>query len=1133
MPEGTREDRSEATEAAVRPATASVSRAAKLVAPRDPTGTLDRPELETRLAAGTARRLTVIVAGAGFGKSSLASRIARTRGAAWYTVDGADRQVGSFAAGVVAAVRRRVPMLPEDLATPIATAVDPRDEAEANQRGQSAATLVADALQVASEDELLLVLDDCHEIDGAAGSWRFVEALVRFAPDNLHLVLVSRNDLPFGVERLRAQGEVSDIGGGALAFTVHEIETLVTALLPADAVPREATGDAAARIFSATNGWPAAVRLTIEALRSAPDGGREAVLDRLQRPEGPLFAYLAEEVVAAASPGVRATLARAVEFERFSGPLLEAAGVADATRELDGLARRGLFLQPLPGDPGWYALHGLIREYARSRLPVAADERRSLQLRAAAWLEDQARLDDALSQLTAAGSQPELAGFLDRHAPTLVLAGSTRAVTEAAATLPDDLRSARVEQACGEAYMVRGDWRNATRAFTRAAGDGDHLDPMTAWRLGLVHGLRGAYDEALAIYARAERSGEDPAEEALLYAWIASAHYHRGDVAESGDAAATALELAQLAGDPRALSAAHTAMGMSAELAHDFTRAALAFERALAFAEQAGDALQEVRIRNARGALEVDRGDVVAAFTTLDQAVRLAEAVGFASFHGRALVNRGRAHQGLGRFEEALADFSAAREIYDRVGSPSVAYPLVREGNLHLLRGDPLLARFAFEAAMRSARGAGDAESLAPALVGLAQCLVLDEPERARELAAEAVVVGRDVAPLTVLLGAARVHVSLGEREQARRLAREATNVAAARQDQPGYAAGLEIQAQTTDSLAEAELLCERAAAVWTDSSIPYGYARNRLILASIVEGDRARAAAADAASTFRSIGARGPASEATELLEHLDRASRPALEIGALGRFRVARDGEPVAATAWQSKKARDLLKILVARRGRPATRETLFELLWPDEDPAPLANRLSVALATVRSVLDPAKRFPADWFIGGDKQAVWLELGHVELDLEAFLGAAAEGLRLARNGDRAGAMAALEAAESRYGGEFLEEDPYEDWAVGVREEAQAAYISVTRLLAADAAATGDADGATRCYLRILERDGYDEAAHLGLVGALLAAGRHGEARRRYGIYSDRMDEMGVEAAPFPPAPGRGRGGVTATASR
>jgi ATP/maltotriose-dependent transcriptional regulator MalT/DNA-binding SARP family transcriptional activator len=1108
-----------------------VGRAAKLVPPRDPNGTLDRPALEAALREGAERRLTVIVAGAGFGKSTLAARTARSRASAWYTVDAADVDLGSFAAGVVAALHRQLPALPEDLATPIASAVDPRDEIEAQHRGQAAATLVADALQDVLEDDLLLVLDDCHEIDGATGSWRFVEALVRFAPPGLHVLLVSRNDPPFGVERLRAQGEVSDLGGASLAFTVPEIETLVTTLLPADAVPRAATSIAAERIFTATDGWPAAVRLTIEALRAAPAGGREAVLERLQRPEGPLFAYLAEEVVAQASEPIRHALARAVHFERFSGPLLEAVGIDDATQVLDGLARRGLFLQPLPGDPGWYVLHGLIREYARSRLTLSPEETGDLHLRAAAWLEAHERYDGALAQLALAGSPEALSTFLDRHGPMLVLAGSTRTVTDSAETLPDSLRTARLERACGEAYMVRGDWRAATAAFTRSAGEAERLDPASAWRLGLVHGLRGAYDEALAIYARAELTGEDPAEESLLYAWIASAHYHRGDVTESAEAAERSLELAMVAGDARALSAAHTAMGMGAELGHDFHGAAQAFDRALGFAEQAGDALQEVRIRNARGALEIDRGDVQAAFATLDHAVRLADTVGFASFHARALVNRGRAHQGLGRFEEALVDFTAAREIYDRVGSPSVAYPLVREGSLHLLRGDPLLARFAFETAIRAARGAADAEALAPALVGLAQTIVADDPERARKLAAESVELGRGVAPLTVLLGAARVHVTLGELEVARRLAREATNVAAARQDQPGYASGLEIQAQTTENLGEAELLCDRAAAVWTAASIPYGYARNRLILASILDGDRARAAAEDAAGVFRSLGARGPATEAADRLETLDRAGRPALEIAALGRFRVLRDGEPIPPTAWQSKKARDLLKILVARRGRPTTRETLFEVLWPDEDPEPLANRLSVALATMRAVLDPDKRFATDWFVGGDKQAVWLDLGHVDVDVEAFLTAASEGLRVQREGEEDAARRALEAAEGRYGGEFLEEDPYEDWAVGPREEAQAAYISVTRLLADSAAAAGDADGATRYFLRILERDAYDEAAHLGLVGALLAAGRHGEARRRYGIYADRMEEMGVEAAPFPTISARQRGRTPAPA--
>ena len=73
---------------------------------------------------------------------------------------------------------------------------------------------------------------------------------------------------------------------------------------------------------------------------------------------------------------------------------------------------------------------------------------------------------------------------------------------------------------------------------------------------------------------------------------------------------------------------------------------------------------------------------------------------------------------------------------------------------------------------------------------------------------------------------------------------------------------------------------------------------------------------------------------------------------------------------------------------------------------------------------------------------------------------------------------------------------------------------------MAAVAAETGDADLATRYYLRILERDPYDESAHLGLVDALRAAGRHGEARRRYGFYAAKMEEIAVEAAPYPSAP-------------
>jgi DNA-binding SARP family transcriptional activator len=77
--------------------------------------------------------------------------------------------------------------------------------------------------------------------------------------------------------------------------------------------------------------------------------------------------------------------------------------------------------------------------------------------------------------------------------------------------------------------------------------------------------------------------------------------------------------------------------------------------------------------------------------------------------------------------------------------------------------------------------------------------------------------------------------------------------------------------------------------------------------------------------------------------------------------------------------------------------------------------------------------------------------------------------------------------------------------------------YVRVARQLAADAHAVGDNDGAVRFLLRVLERDAYDEEAHLALVLALVDAGRHGEARRAFRVYRGRMDEVGVEPASFP----------------
>ena len=219
----------------------------------------------------------------------------------------------------------------------------------------------------------------------------------------------------------------------------------------------------------------------------------------------------------------------------------------------------------------------------------------------------------------------------------------------------------------------------------------------------------------------------------------------------------------------------------------------------------------------------------------------------------------------------------------------------------------------------------------------------------------------------------------------------------------------------------------------------------------------------------------------------------------------------------AWQSRKSRDLVKLLISRRGRPVPREQLAEALWPDDPVGAVGNRLSVAVSLLRQVMDPEKRFEPEHFVSTDKENVALNLETVAVDVEGFLAVAAGGLDLHRRGRDEQALDRLTAAEAAYGGDFLEEHPYDEWAVGLREEARATYLAVVALLAEQARQAGDAEREIRLRLRSLERDPYDEAAALALVRAHLRRGARGEARAAYRRYVARMEEIDVEAVPFP----------------
>jgi len=1073
----------------------------KLRPPGAPAPLLPRPRLRAILDDVHRRRLTSVVAGAGFGKSTLLAAWATDRNCAWYTVSSEDVSLATFALGIADALRLRVPALPVDAANAVKAGAGPGSGEDDAGRGRGFAALICEILQSELRRDLVLVLDDVHEIAASAGAIQAIEALCRQAPERLHLVVASRDELPFPVERLRGQGQVLEITGSQLAFDVDETATLLMQLTGA------ADPAVAAELHRLTGGWPAAVRLAVESLRGVDPGDMPAALERMRRTGGPLLAYLAAEVFAGEDPRVAELVARVAPLDRFTAELCDALGIEGADETLRSLARRGLFVELQGREPGWYTLGAPVREFALARLAPSAADMREVRIAAARWFESRHEPEEALRSLSSVEA-PETARLLEAYGGTLLFQGAVDAVLDAAGRLPHELRTSAVEQLVGEAHQVRGDWDEALRCFERAAERADPLPPALAWRMGLLLHLGGRLDEAVTVYDRADETGE-PRDVALLLAWRASAHWLRGDADACRVDSARAFDIATRAGDPQALAAAHTVLAMLAALEGDRSGNEAHYLRALDYAQQAGDVLQLVRVRTNRGSRHVEECSYEEALSELDHALRLADLTGFAVFRALALSNRGEALSRLGRFDEAIADLEVSRELYQRLGSRMVAYPLEKLGEVYRIRGDAALARVTYEEALRHAEEAGDVQGLGPSLTGLARTVAADDPDEAERLAQRALALGPGMNRAQAVLTAGWVALVRRDAARATAYAVAAASEAGRRRDRAALAESLELRA-LADPRAGGVGWAAEAETIWRELGNPTGQARAAMV-GALLTGDEQAARSAEAA--LAEVGATGYRA-AIALVHPL--TGTPPVVVQSLGRFRVLLSGEPVPLGAWQSRKARDLLKILVARRGRPTPREALMEALWPGQSPGPLGNRLSVLLSTVRGVLDPGKQRDQDHFVGADKNAVWLDEANLSVDVEEFLRTADEALRLHRDGG-SHAVGRLAAAESVYAGDFLEEDAYEDWALAMREEARATYIAVARALADTAAARGDVDATTRYSLRVLERDPYDEPAHLGLVAALERAGRHGEARRRFHAYCARMDEIGVESAPFP----------------
>jgi len=236
-------------------------------------------------------------------------------------------------------------------------------------------------------------------------------------------------------------------------------------------------------------------------------------------------------------------------------------------------------------------------------------------------------------------------------------------------------------------------------------------------------------------------------------------------------------------------------------------------------------------------------------------------------------------------------------------------------------------------------------------------------------------------------------------------------------------------------------------------------------------------------------------------------------VRIQLLGGFRVTAGDRAIPDTAWRTRKARSLIKLLCLAANHQLHREAVLDLLWPELEREVASNNLRSTLYAARRALEPDRGAGTGLFLQLRRDVLVLDGAEgVWIDVDAFEAAAV----VAR---RRQDLATCEAALDLYTGDLLPEDRYEDWAAIPRVVLKETYLGLLVTLAQLHESQGEHHPAITALERVVAADPTHEDAHVGLMRLHAMMRRHGQALRQYARLSEALDrELDVE----PSAPSR-----------
>ncbi len=574
--------------------------ATKLYIPPARPKAISRPRLVERLTEGLHRKLTLICAPAGFGKTTLASAWVASCGppVAWLSLDEGDNDLTRFLTHLVAALQTIAPSTGEEVSRLLQSPQPPSVETILTALLNEITTI---------RDKFVLVLDDYHVIEAKPVD-QALNFLIEHLPPQMHLVIATREDPQLPLARLRARDQLTELRVTDLRFTPSEAAGFLNHAMDLDLSAEDIDA-----LETRTEGWIAGLQLAALSMQGHKDvtgfiksftGSSRFIID-----------YLAEEVLEHQSEEVRAFLLRTSILERMCAPLCDAVLNPDSEAAppgpqelissqvmLEKLERSNLFIVPLDNERRWYRYHHLFADLLRQRLRLRAasaaqGEKESvaeLHIRASKWYEDNGFDIEAFQHAASANDIERAERLIEGTGVPLHFRGAGAPVGNWLRSLPAAVLNARPSLLVTYAsvLMMTGQPTAVEEKLqaAEAALEGDEPDEEIRDLIGRIASLRATLavmqHDVEALIAQSRRALEylNPNNLPLrtaAYFTLGHAHHLQGDRVEARRAYAEVISISKSFGPSIYTTAATLCLGQVQEAENHLRQAAETYRRAI------------------------------------------------------------------------------------------------------------------------------------------------------------------------------------------------------------------------------------------------------------------------------------------------------------------------------------------------------------------------------------------------------------------------------------------------------------------------------------------------------------------------------------------------------------------------